>query len=287
MRHVAPLVLVLLGCQAAGAQTPSAASPDHDAVLALVDQFMHAVSTNDYGGDEGARARGHAEHGGRAGTGWRHTHHAASIRSRRAAGRPAACAARTLLGSHRVAARQHCRRVGTIRFWREGKTTHCGIDVFESGETGQLSGGSLTSGARLSRKRARSYDPRTLRQGAARALSSRRPEYSGHVRTMLRAIVTMASLALVACDDTPASPTPSANKRPHGADRVSRIEHAAIGFARLRRGCVSGVGATHIHPSWRSFAGIPLQPVLRRTRSRSATCRSAHGSRSGSRPEVL
>ena len=25
--------------------------------------------------------------------------------------------------------------------------------------------------------------------------------------------------------------------------------------------CVSGVGATHSHPSWRSFAGIPLQPV--------------------------
>jgi hypothetical protein len=27
------------------------------------------------------------------------------------------------------------------------------------------------------------------------------------------------------------------------------------------QGCVSGVGATHIHPSWRSFAGIPLTPV--------------------------
>ena len=25
--------------------------------------------------------------------------------------------------------------------------------------------------------------------------------------------------------------------------------------------CVSGVGATHAHPSWRSFATIPLQPV--------------------------
>ena len=24
---------------------------------------------------------------------------------------------------------------------------------------------------------------------------------------------------------------------------------------------MSGVGATHIHPSWRSFAGIPLTPV--------------------------
>jgi hypothetical protein len=25
--------------------------------------------------------------------------------------------------------------------------------------------------------------------------------------------------------------------------------------------CVSGVGATHIHPSWRNFESIPLQPV--------------------------
>src|SRR4029434_5788121 len=25
--------------------------------------------------------------------------------------------------------------------------------------------------------------------------------------------------------------------------------------------CVNGVGMTHIHPSWRGFAGIPLQPV--------------------------
>jgi hypothetical protein len=25
--------------------------------------------------------------------------------------------------------------------------------------------------------------------------------------------------------------------------------------------CVDGVGATHIHPSWQSFAGIPLQAV--------------------------
>jgi len=27
------------------------------------------------------------------------------------------------------------------------------------------------------------------------------------------------------------------------------------------QGCVSGVGATHAHPSWRNFAVVPLQPV--------------------------
>lgn len=25
--------------------------------------------------------------------------------------------------------------------------------------------------------------------------------------------------------------------------------------------CANGVGATHVHPSWRDFASIPLQPV--------------------------
>jgi hypothetical protein len=27
------------------------------------------------------------------------------------------------------------------------------------------------------------------------------------------------------------------------------------------QGCVTGVGATHIHPSWQGFAATPLQPV--------------------------
>jgi hypothetical protein len=27
------------------------------------------------------------------------------------------------------------------------------------------------------------------------------------------------------------------------------------------QGCASGVGVTHIHPSWRNFASIPLQAV--------------------------
>ena len=30
---------------------------------------------------------------------------------------------------------------------------------------------------------------------------------------------------------------------------------------RSAQACVNGVGATHTHPSWRGFAGIPLQPV--------------------------
>jgi len=79
---------------------------------------------------------------------------------------------------------------------------------------------------------------------------------------MLRAIVTMASLAPVACNDTPASPTPSSNQT------AATVRIVFLGSTTRRSdlpasaaACVSGVGATHIHPSWRSFAGIPLQPV--------------------------
>jgi hypothetical protein len=32
-------------------------------------------------------------------------------------------------------------------------------------------------------------------------------------------------------------------------------------MAASAQGCVAGVGPTHIHPSWRSFAAIPLTPV--------------------------
>ena len=79
---------------------------------------------------------------------------------------------------------------------------------------------------------------------------------------MIRAIVTLASLAPAACNDTPASPTPSSNPT------AATVRIVFLGSTTRRSdlpasaaACVSGVGATHIHPSWRSFAGIPLQPV--------------------------
>ena len=79
---------------------------------------------------------------------------------------------------------------------------------------------------------------------------------------MLRAIVTLASLAPAACNDTPSSPTPSTSAT------AATVRIVFLGSTTRRSdlpasaaACVSGVGATHIHPSWRSFAGIPLQPV--------------------------
>jgi hypothetical protein len=49
-------------------------------------------------------------------------------------------------------------------------------------------------------------------------------------------------------------------ERPDGPDCLRRVHHTAD-LPASAAACVSGVGATHIHPSWRSFAGIPLQPV--------------------------
>jgi len=69
-------------------------------------------------------------------------------------------------------------------------------------------------------------------------------------------------LATLACSSGPPSPTPS----PGSTTPVARIVFMGATARRpdlpaSAQACVSGVGATHIHPSWRSFAGIPLQPV--------------------------
>ena len=72
-------------------------------------------------------------------------------------------------------------------------------------------------------------------------------------------IAALASLTSLACDEPPASPTQST---------VATVRIVFLGSTTRRsdlpasaQACVDGVGATHTHPSWRSFAGIPLQPV--------------------------
>ena len=73
-------------------------------------------------------------------------------------------------------------------------------------------------------------------------------------------IVAAASLAMLGCDDAngPSSPTTQP-----GAVRIVFMGATArrTDLPASAQACVNGVGATHIHPSWRSFAGIPLQPV--------------------------
>lgn len=79
------------------------------------------------------------------------------------------------------------------------------------------------------------------------------------MRALVPAIVALASLTLGACDEAPASP---------GQSAAVTVRIVFLGSTTRRsdlpasaQACVAGVGATHTHPSWRNFAGIPLQPV--------------------------
>jgi len=73
------------------------------------------------------------------------------------------------------------------------------------------------------------------------------------------AIAAAAVLSISGCDqnDAPSSPTTMATVRiVFMASTVRRTD-----LPRSADACVDGVGMTHIHPSWRGFAAIPLQPV--------------------------
>ena len=68
-----------------------------------------------------------------------------------------------------------------------------------------------------------------------------------------------AVFVMAACDEQ--SPT-----QPGGATATVRLVFTGATARRTNlplsaQACVDGVGATHTHPSWRSFAAIPLQAV--------------------------
>ena len=72
------------------------------------------------------------------------------------------------------------------------------------------------------------------------------------------------SVAALGCDE-PTSPSSPTN--PSGSTTAT-VRLVFLGPTARRadlpasaQDCVNGVGATHTHPSWRSFASIPLQPV--------------------------
>ena len=79
-----------------------------------------------------------------------------------------------------------------------------------------------------------------------------------------RAFSLALSLTVLGCID---SNGPSPPTTPSGATRAT-VRIVFLGATARRtdlpasaQACVNGVGATHTHPSWRSFASIPLQPV--------------------------
>jgi hypothetical protein len=84
-------------------------------------------------------------------------------------------------------------------------------------------------------------------------------KHARSVRTAICVVAASATLTSLACDDAPTPPSQST---------LPTVRFVFLGSTTRRsdlpataQACVAGVGATHIHPSWRSFAGIPLQPV--------------------------
>jgi hypothetical protein len=77
-----------------------------------------------------------------------------------------------------------------------------------------------------------------------------------------RVIVVGLAVATLGCDDSTAPSSPTVGPT------TATVRIVFIGLTARRsdlpasaQACVSGVGATHTHPSWRNFAGIPLQAV--------------------------
>ena len=76
-----------------------------------------------------------------------------------------------------------------------------------------------------------------------------------------RAFAVVLSLAVIGCDesDGPTSPTGSTTATVRLVFMGSTTRRTDLPASA--QACVNGVGATHTHPSWRSFATIPLQAV--------------------------
>ena len=76
---------------------------------------------------------------------------------------------------------------------------------------------------------------------------------------MLPPIAVIASVMCSACNEMPTSPSQSATATVRIVFLGSTTRRADLPASA--QGCAAAVGATHTHPSWQSFAAIPLQPV--------------------------
>jgi hypothetical protein len=69
-------------------------------------------------------------------------------------------------------------------------------------------------------------------------------------------------MGLTACEDHRSPPAPSTTATSATVRIVFQGSTARrTDLSPTTQACVNGVGATHTHPSWRSFAGVPLQAV--------------------------
>jgi hypothetical protein len=76
---------------------------------------------------------------------------------------------------------------------------------------------------------------------------------------MFWVVAAVASLISLACDDAPTSPSQSTTPTVRIVFLGSTTRRSDL--PPSAQACVGAVGATHIHPSWRSFAAIALQAV--------------------------
>src|SRR5688500_8497308 len=74
-------------------------------------------------------------------------------------------------------------------------------------------------------------------------------------------LVAALSLASTGCNDEPASPGGPGSVAPNLRIVFLGPTTRRSDLPPFAQACVGAVGATHIHPSWRAFAGIPLTPV--------------------------
>ncbi len=76
-----------------------------------------------------------------------------------------------------------------------------------------------------------------------------------------RSIVMAAATSLIVsgCDQDSGPSAPSTTATVRIVFMGSTVRRTDL--PPFANACVDGVGMTHIHPSWRSFAAIPLQPV--------------------------
>jgi hypothetical protein len=79
--------------------------------------------------------------------------------------------------------------------------------------------------------------------------------------------VVAAALVVAACGESNPPASPDAPNGP-GGSTTATVRIVFMGATARRtdlpasaQACVSGVGVTHTHPSWRNFDAIPLQPV--------------------------
>jgi hypothetical protein len=105
--------------------------------------------------------------------------------------------------------------------------------------------------------------PLTVRIVSVTKRLTQPPECRRWANSTPSVIAAAVMVSALGCDEarSPSSATP----QPGATTVAVRIVFQGATTRRTNlpasvQACLDGVGATHIHPSWRSFAGIPLTP---------------------------